>query len=200
MYVEIERTAESLYQRHGSGHRARARQAGFADQVARDRSIDDAEHLRDHLGPRCQQVSQRKGQRQHPLANGLLWQDVVHEQRRRLGHPPGAAARAEAAALATERDQLLGLTGVALDLKKAMFEQTALEVGLELLLDITRKRPLLGRPPIPKPRIVLGYELVEERRLGPMPPISRRRDEALRLLNVAIRRTHAVRPCTVSTA
>jgi integrase len=67
VHVEIERTAESLYQGHGSGHRARARQTGFADQMARDRSVDDTEHLRDHLRSCRQQVPQRERQRQqHP--------------------------------------------------------------------------------------------------------------------------------------
>ena len=51
-----------------------------------------------------EQISQRKRQRQHPLADRLPRQDVVHEQGRRLGHPPGAAARAKPAALAAERE------------------------------------------------------------------------------------------------
>jgi len=49
MHVEIERAAESLDQRHSPGHRARAGQARLADQMARDRPIDDAEQLRDQL-------------------------------------------------------------------------------------------------------------------------------------------------------
>jgi len=92
------------------------------------------------------------------LANGLLRQDVVHEQRRRLGHPPRAAARAEAAALARKCHQLLGLAAVALDPHKTMLEQTALEISLELIFNVPRQRPPLGCPPIPKPGIVLGHE------------------------------------------
>lgn len=200
MDIEIERTAESLYQGHRPGHRARAVQAGFVNQMGRDRSIDDSEHLCNHLGPCRQEVAQRKGERKHPLANRLLWQDVVHEQCRRLGHPPRAAARAEAAALATERDQLLGLAGVALDPQKTMFKQSALEISLELVFHVPRQRSILGRPSIPKRGIVLGYELVQQRRLGPMALIPRRRDEVLGLRDVALRRAHAVRPCTDSIA
>ena len=43
--VRIERTAESLDQRHGTGHSARARQAGFANEVSRDRAMEDAKHV-----------------------------------------------------------------------------------------------------------------------------------------------------------
>jgi len=52
MDVAIESTADPLYQGHRPAHRARARQIGFADQTGRIRSIDDTEHLRDHVGPR----------------------------------------------------------------------------------------------------------------------------------------------------
>src|SRR5690606_599271 len=75
--VQIERAAESLDQRHGSGHTARTCQAGLADQMPRDRAIDDAERLRDDLGPGREQIAQRKRQRQHPLADRLARQDVV---------------------------------------------------------------------------------------------------------------------------
>jgi hypothetical protein len=37
--VQIERAAESLNQGDGSSHSARARQAGFANEVTRDRAI-----------------------------------------------------------------------------------------------------------------------------------------------------------------
>jgi hypothetical protein len=81
-----------------------------------------------------------------------------------------------------------------------VLKQAALEIGFDLAFHVLRQRPLLGHPPIAKPGIVLGHELVEQRRLGPVPPISRRRDEALRLRNVALWRAHAARPCTASTA
>jgi hypothetical protein len=39
-----------------------------------------------------------------------------------------------------------------------VLESAAPQVRLELVLDVTRQRPLLGRPPIPEGRIVLGHE------------------------------------------
>ena len=73
VHIEVERTAEALDQGHGPGHGARARQTRLADQVAGNRAVDDAEHLRDDFGSCRQQVAQCKRQRHHPLANGLLW-------------------------------------------------------------------------------------------------------------------------------
>jgi hypothetical protein len=114
--------------------------------------------------------------------------------------PPGPAARAESAALARERHELLGLAGVALDPQKAVLEQAAPEIGLELGVNVGRQRTPLGRPPVPEPGIVLGHQLVEQRRRGPVSRVSRRGNEILRLRDVAARRTHAMRPCTVLTA
>ena len=58
--VEIERAAEALDQRHGADHAACARETRLANQMARDRPIDDAEHLRHDLGPGRKQIAQRK--------------------------------------------------------------------------------------------------------------------------------------------
>tara|TARA_R110002096_G_scaffold256441_1_gene449710 strand:- start:3714 stop:3959 length:246 start_codon:yes stop_codon:yes gene_type:complete len=81
-----------------------------------------------------------------------------------------------------------------------MLEQATLEIRLELIFHVPRQRPPFSGPPIPKPGIVLGHELVEQRCLRSMAPITRRRDEVLRLRNIAVRRAHPVRPCTDSTA
>ncbi len=51
-------------------------------------------------------VAQPMGDRQHPVAHGHVGRDdVLHQVRRPLGHPPPAAARTEAAALARERHE-----------------------------------------------------------------------------------------------
>ena len=199
VHVEIERAAEALYQGHGARRRAGTGQPCLADQVPGNRPVDDPEYLRDELGPCRQQVAQREGQRQHPLANGLFREHVVDQECRRLRHPPGAAAGAEPAALTGECHEFLGLAGVALDAQKAVLEQAAPEIGVELVLNVTGQGSTLGCAPVPQPRIVLGHQLVKERRLGPVPRIPRRGDEILRLRNVAARRAHAVLPCTAST-
>src|SRR5690606_12458344 len=135
----------------------------------RDRAIDDAEHLRDDLGPGREQIAQRKRQRQHPFADRLARQDVVHEQRGRLGHPPRAAARTEAAALAAERNRLLSLTRLALDPWNPGLESPTLQIRCKPVLAIAWQRPLLGGAPIPELRIVLGHEPIEQRPFWPLP-------------------------------
>jgi hypothetical protein len=52
----------------------------------------------------------------------------------RLHHPPCPATRAEAAPFAAECNEVLVTAAIALDAQKAMFEQTALEIVLELLV------------------------------------------------------------------
>ena len=84
----------------------------------------------------------------------ILWA----QQCRRLGYPPRAAARAKAAALARKCHELLGLAGIALDPQKTVLEQAALEIGVELVFHVPRQRSPFGRPPIPKPGIVLRHQ------------------------------------------
>ena len=80
-------------------------------------------------------VHESLGERHHPLADRLLGQDVVDEMRGGLGHAACAAARAEAAAFATERHELLMPAGLALDAQESVFETPTLEVRLELFHD-----------------------------------------------------------------
>jgi hypothetical protein len=55
--------------------------------------------------------------------------------RRRVGHPPAAARRAEAASLAREGDEAITATVVAVHAEEAVREDAAVEVGAELALD-----------------------------------------------------------------
>ena len=103
---------------------------------ARSHALHHLQHRRDQLGLRGQQHAQRDRQRQHPLAHRLLGKDLVDQQCRALGHPPGSAARAEAAAFTAERDQVLSMTGAAANSKKTVLEASTLEVALELLLHV----------------------------------------------------------------
>jgi hypothetical protein len=65
-----------------------------------------------------------------------LWKDLVHQQRRTLGHAPGTAAGAKPPTLATERDQLLGMATLTAHPQEAVLEAATLEIFLELPLDI----------------------------------------------------------------
>ena len=65
--------------------------------------------------------------------------DVVHPVRRGLRHAPRTARRAEAAALAAEGKKLVVAAFAAAQPQEAMSQDTALEEGVELILDEARK-------------------------------------------------------------
>lgn len=79
-------------------------------------------------------------QRQHPLPRRAAGQDLSGQQRRGLDHAPRTAGRAEAALLAAECHQLLGMAVLAAQAQEALFQPTALEIGVELLLHVDRQR------------------------------------------------------------
>src|SRR5690606_5459033 len=76
----------------------------FAQNEARDRAVHDPEHTGQRLGISCKQEPQRKGERQHPLAQRLARQHLIGEECRGFRHSPTTAARAEPAFLAAEGD------------------------------------------------------------------------------------------------
>src|SRR5881394_886864 len=87
---------------------------------------------------RREQEPQRERQRQHPLAQRSSRQHLIGEQRRRLRLPSRAAARAKAAPLAAERDELLGMAALAAHAQEAELEAAALEMAFEFLLHIRK--------------------------------------------------------------
>ena len=93
--VEIQGTAEALYQRHGAGLRVGAGAARLLDQMAVDGPVDDAQHPAHDLRPAGEQESELEGKAQDPLAHGQPGQDLVDQQRGAFHHPAGAATRAE---------------------------------------------------------------------------------------------------------
>jgi hypothetical protein len=76
-----------------------------------------------------------------------------------------------------------------------MLEPAALEIGLELLIHVPWQQPPFGRPLISERRIVLRDELIEQRRLGTVPPVAQRRDKSLGLREIVRRRIHGSHPC-----
>jgi hypothetical protein len=57
-----------------------------------------------------------------------------------LGHAPRTAREAEPATLAAERDQLLGVALLTAYARKPVLAAAALQVRLEILLDVLRQR------------------------------------------------------------
>lgn len=114
-------------------------------------------------------------QRQHPLTQRTLGQDLVGQQRRGLGHAPYATRGAEAALLAAERHQRLGVAVVTMQTQEALFQAPALQVGVELLLDVIRQRPAGLGAQLTKRGILLLDEPIQQRGVGPVASIARRK-------------------------
>ena len=193
--VEIERRAETLDRCHRAGRSARPRHTRLPDRVPRDGAIDDAEHLGQHGGPCRKQEPQRKRQRQHPLPHRSSRPYLFDRERGSLSHPPPAAARTKPATLAAEGHELLGVAALAAHAQEAVLEPPALEISLEFFLHVPRQRPRLGCPLISKDRIVFRNEPIEQRRLGAVAPVARRRDESPGLREVAHGCAHGSHPC-----
>ncbi len=107
---------------------------GICDQV----SADSANHNTQSCGQCCRFASEQKTQSkryaEYPLADGLLGQNFVNQQRGGIGHAPCTAARAEAATFTAECDQLLGVALATPDSQKTILEPTTLEEILKLAL------------------------------------------------------------------
>ena len=65
--------------------------------------------------------------------------DMVHQVRRRLGHAPGPAGRAEPAPLAAQRDELVVAAVAAVQAQQAIRQDAAFEQGVELVLHELRQ-------------------------------------------------------------
>ena len=90
-----------------------------------------------------------------------------------LGHAAAAAARTEAAALARERHEALGVTLGALKPREAAGPDAAGEEVTELLLDKRRQSAAIGIGGAQKRRKMVAHESVEHRMLGSTRPVRR---------------------------
>ena len=134
--VQVQRRAKALDQRHGAGVAGGSGEACLLQQEAGNRAPDGVQYQRQRSGISSQQESQRKGQRQHPLAQRTRGQHLISEQRCRLGHAPTAARGTKAALLAAECYELLAMAVLAAHAQKALVQSAALQVGVKLLLHI----------------------------------------------------------------
>jgi hypothetical protein len=97
-----------------------------------------------------------------------MWEYLIYEQSRTLGHAERAATGAESTTLTTERDQALLVTGFTAYPQKSMFQSAALQVVLEFPLDVVRQCPAFLGQLSPEIRVVLRHQLIEKRLFGPM--------------------------------
>ncbi len=114
-------------------------ESGLPEQMARDHAVHHLQHGCHQFGLRRQQHAQRDGQRQHPLAHRHVRDDVVYQMRRGLRHASGSARGAEPPPLATEGQQLVVPAIPAAQAQEPVGQDTALQEGVELVLDELRQ-------------------------------------------------------------
>ena len=78
----------------------------------------------------------RRGQ--HPLPHRDVGQDVIHQVRRGVAHPPGRARRARSAALARVRDDDFLAALRTHDAQKAVRQDPATQISPKLLFHVAR--------------------------------------------------------------
>jgi hypothetical protein len=140
VHIQVERGAEALDD--GDGAALLRRDAPFlacTPTKLRERRADEgAQRLAREPCVVQTAVTERVGERQHPLADRHLGQHAVEEMRCRIRHPASSARSAEAAALAREYDQAIVARCAAVEAQEAMRESAAAEEGAKLLLDEAR--------------------------------------------------------------
>jgi hypothetical protein len=162
VYIEVEGRSEALDQRYRTGSANLEIESGLVDQVCRDRPVNDAQHLAHGLGVGGKQVTQGKGKADDPLAKRDIGKYIIREQSSTLGHAARATAGAESALLAGKRNKPLEVAFVAAHPEKAVFEATALQVGLEFPVNMVGQGLTLMGQLVHQGGVVRFDELVEQ--------------------------------------
>lgn len=113
VHVEVQATAEALGKADGSaaqflfrcGRRGEANSDPDGPLPPKDLLDEDAPHCRKRFRLLREHESQLEGDRQNPLTESNVGQDLVHEVRSRVRHPSGIATRTDPALLARESDE-----------------------------------------------------------------------------------------------
>jgi hypothetical protein len=97
---------------------------------------------------------------------------------------PGSATGTKAAALAAERQQMLGVAGVAAQAQEPVLQPTALQVAVECLTHMGRELLAALGQVVDEGRIVTLDELVKQCLLGPVALVAQARSPGVEPLRV----------------
>jgi hypothetical protein len=138
MRVDVEGGAEAMKEADSSELGVRRRSWARAPERGANRTQQDLEHGAGDAHVVMEVRTEALGEREHPLPCGHVWQHVVGEVGGNLAHAASVAGRADASALAGERDQPLVATVLTAGPSEAMGQNAALEVAPEVPLDPLR--------------------------------------------------------------
>jgi hypothetical protein len=108
---------------------------------AEDGPDEDVADAAAELAIEGQEVAQPDRDREYPLSHGNPWYHAIDEVRCTVRHPAASTGRTETPALAREGDQGVLAAGGAVDPSEAVGQDSAAQVGAELLLHE------IGEPP-----------------------------------------------------
>jgi hypothetical protein len=134
--------------------------------VARkDRLDEDARQRGEHVGLERGESAKLVRKREDVLPQGHVRQDSIDQERRDACHAPAAAARADASTVARKGDEKIVAAGVAPDPGKAFRKVAALDVGPELLLDVTGQPTFVVRASVSDEALQIRADKLMENRL-----------------------------------
>jgi hypothetical protein len=125
------RPSRSTVRRSSAKHGVLLLQGDCLDEDASERAGD--------VGPERGELTELEREREHPLSHGDGGEDAIDEVRGGVRPAASSAARADAAALATEGDEEIPTAVVAMESQEAVGEEAAGEVIAERLLDVARQ-------------------------------------------------------------
>jgi hypothetical protein len=142
MEVEIRSAATPLDGRDAAAARPdQAPAGGTAPLPAEDGAQEDPQHRAREPRVERELRAHRHRHREHPLADGHGWEDVVDQVRGQLTHPPAATRRTDPAPFARKGDDDGVPAALALGAHEAVLEPATAEVRLELAADERRPPP-----------------------------------------------------------
>ncbi|HYC50610.1 MAG TPA: hypothetical protein VEB19_05805 [Gemmatimonadaceae bacterium] len=139
VHIRIQRRAEALNCGDSTTlTRASPALAGAAPLEAQQRADEHRQDLATEPVIPSEDITQSIGESEHPLPDRQAAEHVINQMRRELGHPPPAARRAEAPALAREGDENLVSAALTAKAGEAACERAAGEKLSQLVFDEAR--------------------------------------------------------------
>ena len=135
MHKATKRRVETLHERDSARLAVRARSMFLP---ARYFLHEDAALRRQRVRAEREHATNFIRRGQHPLPHRDIGQDVIHQVRRGVAHPPSRARRACSAAFARERDNDFLTALRAHDAQKAVRQDPATQIPAKLLFDVAR--------------------------------------------------------------
>src|SRR5262245_8396672 len=94
---------------------------GAAPQLTKHEAYTDVQDVRRQFRIVGDPIVEIERQREHPLTNGNLWKDAVHQMRSGIGHSSSTTCRAPGSTLARKGQDKIVAAGVARQAQKTKF-------------------------------------------------------------------------------